>query len=264
MSFLAEKYYFGIGTRVDYAKAIYWSKKGADANITYCHYLYGHMLYYGTSKQIDKNLGLMHLRIAAETGHQHAMLLTARILINTSGKKESIEEGVAFLIKLASQGSADAQFDLGYQYSLGKNVQVDYKKSMRWYKKASEQCHVGALYNLASMYHCGNAIKQDIDKAIELYELAGQNGMDLACRTLKDVYSEGSLVPKDLSLAAYWEKEASRIKREAEVKKPPSLENIFPKLSTGVSNSRRQRLAEKRSLSRKGSEMLEHIDIGEN
>ena len=45
------------------------------------------------------------------------------------------------LIKLAEQGSVDAQFYLGECYRCGLGVQQDDVKAAEWYKKAAEQGH---------------------------------------------------------------------------------------------------------------------------
>ncbi len=54
--------------------------------------------------------------------------------------------------KLAMDGDADAQFNLGDMYMFGKNVSQDYEESFKWFSKAAEHGHPKALYYLAMAY----------------------------------------------------------------------------------------------------------------
>jgi uncharacterized protein len=47
----------------------------------------------------------------------------------------------------ADAGDADAQFNLGQAYKLGKGVPVDIAKAQSWYRKAADQGHVQATAN---------------------------------------------------------------------------------------------------------------------
>lgn len=49
---------------------------------------------------------------------------------------------------LAQQGDADAQFNLGQAYKLGRGVQTDLSAALDWYRKAAAQGHVRAEDNL--------------------------------------------------------------------------------------------------------------------
>ena len=49
---------------------------------------------------------------------------------------------------LADQGDADAQFNLGQAYKLGRGVPADLKAAQGWYQKAAEQGHEQAQANL--------------------------------------------------------------------------------------------------------------------
>jgi len=56
------------------------------------------------------------------------------------------------LCKAAEQGDANAQYELGCAYSLGKSVQKDETKAVEWYSKAAEQKNANAQYELGILY----------------------------------------------------------------------------------------------------------------
>ena len=76
--------------------------------------------------------------------------------------------GQAFVLfnKLAEQGDAGAQFNLGYMYDNGEGVRQDYGQAVSWYRKAAEQGNAAAQYNLGVMYENGRGVRQDDAQAV--------------------------------------------------------------------------------------------------
>ena len=54
--------------------------------------------------------------------------------------------------KLAQQGLAVAQYNLGVMYGNGQGVPQDYAQALKWYRKAALQGHASAQYYLGVMY----------------------------------------------------------------------------------------------------------------
>ena len=52
---------------------------------------------------------------------------------------------------LAEQGHAEAQFQVGFMYSVGRGVPEDDAEAVKWYRKAAEQGNAAAQYNLGAM-----------------------------------------------------------------------------------------------------------------
>ncbi len=73
---------------------------------------------------------------------------------------------------LAKQGDAEAQFFLGFMYTLGDGVPQDYAKAMKWYRKAAEQGVAKAQHYLGVMYDNGDGVPQDYAKAHMWFNLA--------------------------------------------------------------------------------------------
>ena len=56
------------------------------------------------------------------------------------------------LLLLAQQGDADAQFELGRSYTIGRGVAEDDQEAVYWYRKAAEQGHADAQFWLGAMH----------------------------------------------------------------------------------------------------------------
>jgi TPR repeat protein len=73
----------------------------------------------------------------------------------------------------AEQGYAEAQFNLGNNYSKGEGVTKDPQQAINWYLKAAKQGIAGAQYNLAYFYYTGNGVPLDEIEGYAYYNLAG-------------------------------------------------------------------------------------------
>ena len=130
------------------------------------------------------------------------------------GSSDLFKQGAA-LCKLcyykeaAEQGHADAQFQLGRLYDLGRGVPQDDTKAAFWYQKAADQGHEDAkdeLFELQLMsdpstkaalqfsmgmgYLEGKGVSQDYAKAAELFRLAAAQGHEEAKNHLNKLQSK--------------------------------------------------------------------------
>ncbi|MFZ0797721.1 MAG: GAF domain-containing protein [Terriglobales bacterium] len=69
------------------------------------------------------------------------------------------------LQKLADQGDADAQWQMGVRYHNGEDVAQDDARAMQWFLRAAEQGHVTAQATLSAYYWAGRGVPQDLSKA---------------------------------------------------------------------------------------------------
>jgi TPR repeat protein len=109
----------------------------------------------------------------------------------------------------AEQGNAKAQCELGYMYDFGQGVPQDYKKAIRWYRKAAEQGYAEAQYNLGHMYDKGQGVPQDYKEAVRWYRKAVEQGYAKAQYNLGYMYSIGQGVPQDYKEAVRWCRKAA-------------------------------------------------------
>jgi len=126
---------------------------------------------------------------------------------------------------LAEQGNADAQYNQGLMYALGRGVPQDDKTAVKWYRLAADQGDADAQKklkeikillslspkeqrNLASL----EARKGNYKKALNFLEQASGNGDHIASWKLAGNYRgtlQGWGIKKDLRKARYYEKLAA-------------------------------------------------------
>lgn len=93
----------------------------------------------------------------------------------------------------AAAGDADAQFNLGQAYKLGKGVPADLTAARDWFRKAADLGHVGAQANLGLIL-----FQQDQrDAAIPWLQKAAAQGEPRAQYVLGIAHFNGDVVSKD-------------------------------------------------------------------
>jgi hypothetical protein len=83
---------------------------------------------------------------------------------------------LAELRKLADNGNADAEWQLGVRYHNGEEVPRDDARAMLWFQRAAEQGHVTAQATLGAYYWAGRGVPQDLSKAYFWSTLAYAQG----------------------------------------------------------------------------------------
>lgn len=128
---------------------------------------------------------------------------------------------------LAIQGDADAQFNLGQAYKLGRGVPIDNIQALTWFKRAADQGHLQAEDNygiglfqanrkaeaqpylersanrgepraqlvLGTMLFNGDGVKADYPRAYALMTRASQAGLPSASQSLSQM--DGFITPAD-------------------------------------------------------------------
>lgn len=62
----------------------------------------------------------------------------------------------------------------------GKGTEVNYKKAMKWSKKAAAHLNAVALHNIGVMYDQGYGVKADKQKALQFLDKARTGRVDAA------------------------------------------------------------------------------------
>ena len=251
-SLLAEMYYFGNGTAINYDEALRWARVGAGVDNAWCHYLCGYMHLHGVATQPDKSVAIKHLQRAAKLGNTSASKLYAETVLATSNDKRKIATAIKFLLSLAEGGDQSAQFRLGYLYSTGEKVEQSHDLSIHWYEKSAAQGNSAALFNLGWKNEHGNGVDKNVELALQYYKKSAEAGFVRACEVLQGFYSDGVYVAQNAEEAKKWSDLAVKLKREAEASQQDGKKiNLSYKGS-----SRRDRLAEKRALQKRASDLL--------
>ena len=123
--------------------------------------------------------------------------------------------------------------------------------AISWYLMAAEQGSKTAMYNLGVLHAYGNGVPIDTDKAVEFYKRSALAGFKDACTLLAELYEVGRYVRVDEQEALKWKSKGNAIIEMDSQSQTDDFKSLpFNKAS------RRQRLAEKRSLQKKASDLL--------
>ena len=76
----------------------------------------------------------------------------------------------------AEGGLALCQNQVGFMYSMGRGVAVDYQQARAWFEKAAAQDFPNAVGALGVMYHDGDGVTPSRRRARELYQRAIELG----------------------------------------------------------------------------------------
>ena len=123
----------------------------------------------------------------AESGDVNAQMQLADYYRN----QQNYTNGFYWTQKLANQGDAQAQFNLGYMYNKGKDVRQDYSQAFNWFQKSANQDYAEAQYNLGLMYANGQGVRQNKVTLKELFGKACENGNQLGCDKYRILNQQG-------------------------------------------------------------------------
>jgi len=88
-----------------------------------------------------------------------------RVAGQRSADPQAQAESLPDLRKLADQGDADAQWQMGVRYHNGEDVPQDDMQAMQWFQRAGEQGNVAAQSALGAYYWAGRGVPEDLSKA---------------------------------------------------------------------------------------------------
>jgi DnaJ domain/Sel1 repeat len=113
------------------------------------------------------------------------------------------------LMRLATQGNASAQNQLGQIYANGRGVPQDYSTARKWYEKAAAQGHGWAQNQLGQLSADGLGVPQDYKQAQQWWEQAATHGVAQAQYNLGQLYANGRGVPQNYPTARGWYEKAA-------------------------------------------------------
>ncbi len=106
--------------------------------------------------------------------------------------------------RLAAQGDAEAQTNLGVMYANGEGVPQNDAEAVKWSRLAAAQGYAIAQYNLGVMYANGAGVSQNYAEAVHWYRLAAEQGHAIAQYNLGVMYANGRGVPQNYARAYLW------------------------------------------------------------
>ncbi|MEE9706500.1 SEL1-like repeat protein [Aeromonas veronii] len=152
---------------------------------------------------------IIELIKAAEQGDAEAQFQLGFKYEKGEDVDQSDSTSVEWYRRAAEQGHSDAQLNLGWMYDKGRGVVKNENTTVGWYHKAAEQGHVVAQYNLGLMYEVGRGIEQSHSTAVEWYRKAAEQGDADAQFCLGSMYGSGKGVAQNDKTAVEWYRKAA-------------------------------------------------------
>lgn len=146
----------------------------------------------------------------AEQGYASAQHNLGLMYYNGEGVARDTKQAAYWWQKAAEQSIADAQYNLGLMYANGEGVARDPKQAVYWWRKAAEQGYGSSQYNLGLMYDKGDGVVRDPKQAVYWWHKAAEQGDAKAQLNLGNRYSNGEGVARDLKQALYWYQKAAK------------------------------------------------------
>ncbi len=134
------------------------------------------------------------LQRAADPGLTNQSLTNQRLANQRSANRSAEQRTQAMslpeLRKLADQGDADAQYQLGMRYHNGEDVPHDDAQAVQWYLRAADQGNVSAQSSLGAYYWAGRGVPEDLTKAYFWSEIALAGGDENSKSRLEGLASQ--------------------------------------------------------------------------
>jgi uncharacterized protein len=123
----------GRGTKRNDAKALAWYRRAAEQGYAPAEYNLGLMYAQGEGAKRDPPAAEKWFRQAADHGSVEAQVKLAEIAI----ADQKYEEAFLWFSKAADQDNADAAFNVGSLYYVGRGVAKDEAKATEYYRRAA-------------------------------------------------------------------------------------------------------------------------------
>jgi TPR repeat protein len=209
----------GDGVKADPVEAAKWYRKAADQNHSDGLFNLGRAYEHGIGLSKDLAQARTYYTKAGGAGSRDAQQALANLGKGPEPAKPGqaqFDEGARLykakdyagaarvFLKLAEQGNARAQLQMGYQYAYGEGVRQSHDQAVRWYRKAADQGNATAQNNLGGIYEDGLGVKEDWAEAVRWYRKSAEQGFAGGQFNLGRAYQFGMAVPQSRQEAIRW------------------------------------------------------------
>lgn len=115
----------------------------------------GLLYFFGRGVAEDEAAAYYWLKKAAEQGHVEAMLHLGNALVFGANAHKLVadpdRDAAQWYFLAASAGNADAQYNLGLLFLVGKGVMENQEEALRWIRQAAAQNHPAAQRFISSL-----------------------------------------------------------------------------------------------------------------
>ncbi|QEW23560.1 Putative beta-lactamase HcpC precursor (plasmid) [Marinibacterium anthonyi] len=174
----------GAGLETDFAKALVWAERAAEAGDTRGMVYLGKIWMEGLGVNANSETALAWFTRADAQGDGKAARYIGLIALDRGDPVEAAE----WFMKGAEGGDITSQYYLGRAYHRGEGVDQDFAAAMQWYSAAAERGDIIAsdgMVGMASLYEAGQGVSLDTGRARALYEQAATLGNETAHDALR-------------------------------------------------------------------------------
>lgn len=189
----------------DYAQALVWYRKAADAGSAAGMANIGRLYEDGTGVKKDIGEAVGWYRKSAVAGNSVGMNDLGAMYESGIGVRKDVREAMGWYRKAADAGNAIAMRNIGLLYRDGKGVKRDYGEAMTWYLKSVAAGDATAMTEIGWAHERGLGVPQDARKANDWYRKGALAGDGLGMNNLASSYAHGTGVERDTQQAVEWE-----------------------------------------------------------
>lgn len=206
---LSHMYYYGEGTRPDYAQHYKWSLRSAQQGSSFGAFNVGFDYFNGMGVEKDIAKALKWIRVSAEMDDPYALVSLANA--SFTGIKGFVDvdyaAGLSYLRRAVKTGDGEAALRLGMILQNGQfGVEKSESQALKLYTQAASKRVLVAQHGLALMYDMGKGTKRDTLEAAKWALLAVWGGCARTNSLYATLMSElsGAEGKKVLRMAKEW------------------------------------------------------------
>ena len=183
---VAEWFYFGQGTAVNYEMALTYYQKAVAGGSDHAMNNLGEMYRLGNGVKQDYQKALALYRQSAKQGNIIAGHNIGEMHLFGQGLPQDFTKAKQMLTISANQGLSESQYLLGLMYQNGQGMPVDTTTANQWFNIAMGSRHSGAKYMFAQNLIAGNGLEKNLEKAHLLLTEAAEAGYQSAIDFFKN------------------------------------------------------------------------------
>ena len=201
---LAGAYLMGRGVIRNPTTAGYWFEKAAKAGYGEAQIQLGLLHIQGIGCRQNVDSGLDWLKKAEVQRHPDYAKRARGLLSRLKSSPPKKGQDISVLEEQAQKGQLKAQLELAQRYEIGAGVKVDLSAVVEWLDAATGQGSANAGHRLGGMLMMGRGIEKNTKRAVRYWNLAARLGHGGAQVDYAVARAKGDGADKDLSEAYYW------------------------------------------------------------
>jgi uncharacterized protein len=202
---LATLYFFGLGVKQNYKKAVELFKGSAAGEIPKSQWRLGNCYRGGLGIKQNKKTGWEWIHKAAENGNmeaQHDLSAYYKSLaLQEINIEKNLHESAKWCLMAAEQGCPSSQVKMSEKYLRGIGVKKNIRLARKWAKKSAKQGSSGGQSQFGVLL-----LESDPDQSFDLFKKSSEQGDERGIRNLASCHLHGIGTEKNYEEGLRWMK----------------------------------------------------------